>query len=269
MAGWVVVANHGIALPLGFMDDAFVRSPTMAALPPAVFLTAEWRHLVMLNYEVDPRVLAARVPFGTELDAWQGRTLVSIIAFRFLNTRVRGWAIPWHRDFEEINLRFYVRRRAPEGWRRGVVFIKEIGPRWAIAAVARWVYHENYVALPTRSRIRDDERKPAMEFGWRVDGRWNGVRFRGAGPAALVTAGSLEEFITEHYWGYAAQPDGGCVEYQVEHPSWRVWQAAEATLDCDAGQLYGAEFRAPLAARPASAFLADGSPVIVRAGRRL
>ncbi len=77
---------------------------------PAPFLTAEWRHLAMLNYEIDPVILRPFVPSGTELDSWNGKTYVSIVGFLFLKTRVRGLAIPFHQNFEEINLRFYVRR---------------------------------------------------------------------------------------------------------------------------------------------------------------
>ena len=117
------------------------------------FLTAEWRDLVMLNYEIDPGILAGLVPAGTELDLWQGRALVSVVGFHFRRTRVMGVAIPGHSNFEEVNLRFYVRREGPEGWRRGVVFVKEIVPRFAIAWVARALYNENYVALPMRHAI--------------------------------------------------------------------------------------------------------------------
>ena len=77
---------------------------------PRPFLTARWEHLAMLNFEIDPQRLAPLVPTGTELDFHEGRTFVSIVGFVFRDTRVRGWAIPRHRDFEELNLRFYVRR---------------------------------------------------------------------------------------------------------------------------------------------------------------
>ena len=113
------------------------------------FLTADWRYLALLNYESDPALLQPLVPGGTELDRWNGKTFVSMVGFSFLNTRVLGLAIPLHENFEEINLRFYVRHKAEDGWRRGVVFIKEIVPRAAIAWVARWLYNENYIALPT------------------------------------------------------------------------------------------------------------------------
>ncbi|MDE0204502.1 MAG: DUF2071 domain-containing protein, partial [Candidatus Tectomicrobia bacterium] len=98
-----------------------------------VFLSANWRHLVMVNYEVDPNLLRSWLPAGVELDTWQGRTLASVVGFEFLATRVLGVQVPGHQDFHEVNLRFYVRRRVGGGWRRGVVFVKELVPRRAIA----------------------------------------------------------------------------------------------------------------------------------------
>jgi hypothetical protein len=82
----------------------------------APFLTVQWRHLVMLNSEVESSALTGRVPGGTELDTWRGRTYLSLVGFLFLDTRVLGVPIPFHRDFEEVNLRFYVPRRADDGW---------------------------------------------------------------------------------------------------------------------------------------------------------
>lgn len=237
---------------------------------PPPFLTAQWRWLAMLNYAVDPAVLRPLVPAGTELDAWGGVTYASVVGFMFLDTRVMGVPIPFHRDFEELNLRFYVRRRGPEGWRRGVVFVKEIVPRMAIAAVARVVYNENYVALPMRHRVDVSvQAGGTVEYGWRTRGRWCALRARVRGPAAPLVEGSEEEFITEHYWGYARQRDGGTVEYRVEHPRWKVWRAESASLDCDVAALYGPGFAESLSAAPRSALVADGSAIVVRQGRRI
>lgn len=235
------------------------------------FLTAEWRDLVMLNYEVDPVLLSGLVPAGTELDLWQERALVSVVGFHFRRTRVLGVAIPGHCNFEEVNLRFYVRRRGPEGFRRGVVFVKEIVPRFAIAWVARTLYNENYVALPMRHSIVDNEAgaERSVSYQWRCDGRWCDVGIVASTPPGIPPADSEETFITEHYWGYARQRDGGTVEYQVEHPQWRVSPALESRFECDVAGLYGAPFAGFLSGPPASAFLADGSPVTVRRGERL
>jgi uncharacterized protein YqjF (DUF2071 family) len=227
----------------------------------------------MLNYEVDPAVLLPRVPRGTELDDWQGKVFASVVGFLFLNTRVLGVAVPWHRNFEELNLRFYVRRLAPDGWRRGVVFVREIVPLLAVAGTARLLYGEQYAAMPMRHHIehrRGDPLAPLqVEYAWRHRGRWDRLSLQTCGEAAATVAGSQEEFITEHYWGYAAQRDGGCVEYQVAHPRWRVWRAAQAALDCDVTALYGQDFAPYLAGRPSSAFLADGSAITVYRGARL
>ena len=233
------------------------------------FLTAQWRYLAMANYAIDPAVLAPYVPRGTELDTWQGRHYVSLVGLLFLDTRVLGVPIPFHRHFEELNLRFYVRRQGPDGWRRGVVFIKEIVPRWAIATVARLVYHENYEAHPMRFHAERDVPSPFLVYEWYAQKRWQALAIKTQGTPQPLVAGSEAEFITEHYWGYAAQRDGGCVEYQVEHPPWWVWQAASVEFKGEAAALYGAQFADVLASQPVSAFVAEGSAVTVRRGVRI
>jgi len=239
----------------------------------APFLRAEWRHVAILNYDVERSALADLVPRGTELDEWRGHTYLSVVGFLFLNTRVRGLAIPFHRNFEEVNLRFYVRRRAPDGWRRGVVFIKEIVPRAAIALVARALYNENYVSLPMGHEIGraadEPERVESVSYWWRFAGRADRLSLSVAGDPHPLVVGSHEEFIAEHYWGYSRQRDGGTCEYQVTHPPWRVSPARHAALDCDVGSIYGDRFAELLRVPPASAFLADGSEVAVSRGARL
>jgi uncharacterized protein YqjF (DUF2071 family) len=224
----------------------------------------------MLNYEVAPAVLAPFVPASTELDRWQERTLISMVGFLFLNTRVRGVAIPGHRNFEEVNLRFYVRREAEDGWRRGVVFIKELVPRSAIALVARKLYHEPYLALPMAHRIQTDAGEVrSAEYSWIFRKRQHRLGLTTSGAAEALIPGSEAEFITEHYWGYNAQPDGSTLEYRVEHPCWRVQAARESRFECDVAGLYGEAFAASLDRPPVSAFLAEGSAVTVYQGVRL
>jgi len=236
------------------------------------FLTAEWRHLLMLNYDIEPTALEPLVPPGTTLDTYQGTTYASLVAFLFLRTRLLGVPIPFHQEFEEVNLRFYVRRFAGGDWRRGVVFIKELVPKLAVALTARLVYNENYESLPMRHAldIGPGQAPSSLRYEWEDRGRWNGMRAQTAGEPHQPAPGSLEEFITEHYWGYARQKDGSCVEYEVEHPRWQVWQAIDAGLDCDAASAPGGEQFAPALSRPpASAFVADGSAITVFQGNRL
>jgi len=233
------------------------------------FLTAEWRYLAMLNYEVDDGLLLPFVPNGTELDRWNGRMFVSLVGFRFLKTRILGLAIPFHTNFDEVNLRFYVRRRQGSEIRRGVVFIREIVPHWAIAFVARTFYNENYVALPMAHEIRPIDGGLAVAYRWRHGRDWSAIKLEAHGQPELVNDGSQEQFITEHYWGYAAQPDGGCVEYRVTHPAWRVWSARLAEFAGNVEGLYGRDMAAVLRNAPASAFLAEGSSVNVMRGTKI
>ena len=225
------------------------------------FLTAEWRYLAMLNFSVDPAVLAPLVPAGTELDYFENKTFLSVVGFLFLNTRVLGIAVPLHRDFEEVNLRFYVRRKSVDGWKRGVVFVREFVPRQAIATVARVFYGEKYSALPMRHTVVDNETGVAVEYGWRRGKKWESLSMTASGELKSVPAGSHEEFITEHYWGYTAGKRTS--EYRVEHPRWKIWPAQTASFAADVAALYGEQFVAPLAAAPASQFIAEGSHVQV------
>lgn len=248
---------------------------------PGRFLTAQWRHLAMLNYAVDPAILTPHLPAGVELDAWHGTTYLSVVGFMFLGTRVLGLPIPFHRNFPEVNLRFYVRRPGrpgephvdADGHKRGVVFLKELVPRAAIAWVARVVYGEAYLALPMRHRVALETAAAGRVHGsvayeWRLprtDGAWHGLRLAVDGVPAPLVPGSEAEFITEHYWGYAAG-SGRTLEYRVEHPPWRVWPATRAALHGDLARLYGPALAAALAGPPRSAFLAEGSEIAVHRG---
>lgn len=226
----------------------------------------------MLNYDVDAAALEPLVPRGTELDHWNGRALASVVGFRFLRTRVLGVAVPFHRNFEEVNLRFYVRRHAPDGdVRRGVVFVRELVPRRAIAYTARLVYNEPYLALPMRSTApaAPGESPGRVAYEWRMNSRWDGVSATAAGAPAIPSPASEATFVTEHYWGYTRQRDGGTVEYEVAHPPWRVWRGDAPVLSADVPRLYGSSFAAALANPPISSYIAEGSEVTVFRPRRI
>ena len=230
------------------------------------FLTAEWRNLAMLNYAVDPALLVHLVPRGTELDEFEGRTYVSLVGFRFERTRVRGVWIPFHSDFDEVNLRFYVRRRLGGEVRRGVVFVREVVPRWAIAKVAQVCYGERYVALPMAHKVIEPTSEGGRiqtEYRWRSGDKWSAIRAEGSGRPAVPAVDSGEAFFVEHYWGYAAQGEH-TMEYRVEHDRWRVWPNVQGGFEGDVVELYGAELARCLLRPPDSALIAEGSAVVVR-----
>jgi uncharacterized protein YqjF (DUF2071 family) len=239
-------------------------------MPLPLFLSARWQHLLMINYEIDPDVLTPFIPRGTEIDLWQGKAYVSVVGFMFLDTYVRGLPIPFHRNFEEVNLRFYIKRsHLPEGERRAVGFIKEIVPRWGIAYLARRLYNENYVALPMRHVIEQKQNQISAAYYWKYKKKWQSIQVSCQNEPQYPSVNSEAEFITEHYWGYSKQRNGDTMEYQVEHPRWRVWQADHHEIDVDVNGLYGPVFAPFLEKSPSSVFLAEGSQVNVYKGQKL
>lgn len=225
------------------------------------FLTAEWKNLLVLNYAVEACLLEPFVPAGTELDAFEGKTYLSLVGFEFNRTRVLGFAVPFHQNFEEVNLRFYVRR----GSKRGVVFIRELVPKYAVAAVARFAFNENYLCVPMSHRIEAGK----AEYAWTLGAERCAMSIETDGESFLPAEGSLSQFITEHYWGYTTQKGGSSLEYEVQHPPWSVWNAKYASFSGKADGLYGAEIAQILRREPDSAFLAKGSLVTVFKSTRI
>ncbi|MGH9684569.1 MAG: YqjF family protein [Candidatus Acidiferrales bacterium] len=235
-----------------------------------VFLSTEWRDLVLLNYEVQPDLLAPYLPQGVELDSCDGKTYISLVGLRFAQTKMLGrLAVPFHTDFEEVNLRFYVRRRSDQEMRRGVVFIREIVPLHAVAQIARTVYGENYLRLPMRHSTSNGNSPISIEYQWLFQTQWNRLYADADCQPSLPAEGSIEQFITEHYWGYARQREGRCVEYHVSHAPWRVCSASLAGFKGDPDRLYGPNLGHILKRPPDSAFVADGSPVLIFRGSQI
>ena len=216
----------------------------------------------MLNYMVDPRIIAPLLPPGTEIDYENRETFVSVVGFLFLNTRLLGLPVPLHRDFEEVNLRFYVRKKSADTWRRGVVFVREFVPKRAIALIARSFYGEPYLAVPIKHNIEHVDLRLKVEYSWRRGTKWESLKMSASGEPQNIPAGSHAEFITEHYWGYTSVR-AGCSEYRVQHPRWKIWNADSFEFSADVVALYGEQFAETLAAPPRSTFIADGSAISV------
>jgi uncharacterized protein len=232
------------------------------------FLTAEWRHLLLVNYAAPAELLARHLPNGVELDLYEGQALVSLVGFRFLRTRLLGRIpVPFHTDFDELNLRFYVLRRMPDGEvRRGVVFVREYVPRFAIALTARLLYQEPYRSVPMRHTLRLGTLAKEAGYSVRVAGAWHTLCGQPNGPAVLATEDKHVSFIVEHYWGYTRRTAQATGEYRIVHVPWRVQPVTGARFDGDPTAVYGREWAPVLSQPPVSAFLAEGSPVAVMGG---
>lgn len=225
----------------------------------------------MLNYQVDPTFLLPFVPRGTELDSFGGKTYISLVGLRFARTKLFGSiSVPFHSNFDEVNLRIYVRRTEEDGEvRRGVVFIREIVSLPAVTFVARTAYGENYMTLPVRHSIALTDAGGSVEYAWKSKRESFRMQARASGTPSPAGEGSLEQFFSEHYWGYSRRRDGNSLEYHVSHEPWGIWPATSPVFEGDSSPLYGVEFGRVLSRRPDSAFIADGSPILVFAGRRI
>lgn len=219
----------------------------------------------MANYEIEPSLLQEFVPEGTVLDFHNGKCYASLVAFMFLDTRVLGLPVPFHINFEEVNLRFYVRRELPDETRRGVIFIKEIVPRRAIALVARTFYGEPYEMWKMAHTKENDK----ISYSWSKAESENKITIEVGQNLGVPAANSHGEFIIEHYWGYTKRGANRTDEYKVEHPKWELFDINYAEIDADFGRLYGEQFDFLSDTQPHSIFMAKGSEVAVYKGAKI
>lgn len=232
------------------------------------FLKAEWRKLAMANYSIDKKILDKYLPYRTEIDLWNDICYVSLVGFMFKDTKVKGLKIPFHTNFEEVNLRFYVRYKDNEEWKRGVVFIKEIVPKPALTFVANTVYKENYETMPMSHSWTTIGDNLTVEYKWKKR-RWNSLKVIADKKSTLIQDNSEEEFITEHYWGYTKISNEKTSEYGVEHPKWEVYRTKDYSVEVDFGNIYGQGFDFLTLEKPKSIFLAEGSEIKVKDGRQI
>lgn len=233
------------------------------------FLKAEWRKLALANYVIDPEVLKSYVPAGTELDLWNGKCYVSLVGFMFINTRLLGIKIPFHINFEEVNLRFYVKRIENGEIKRGVVFIKEIVPLPSISMVANTVYKEHYQTLPMRHFWQIEDEIFLARYEWKVGKKWQSFEVKAYNTALAIPEGSEVEFITEHYWGYSKVNNSKTNEYQVTHPRWLHYEIENFKIQVDFGMTYGSDFSFLNKLEPKSVMLAEGSEITVEGQRKI
>jgi len=233
------------------------------------FLSAEWRNLIIANYPVDPALLQPYMPCHTELDAFNDAHYISLVAFLFKNVKLLGIAFPFHTSFEEVNLRFYVRYKENNIWKRGVVFIKEIVPRRMISFIANTLYGENYATHSMKHQWKETKDELDINYQWKAGREWNHINCIAEREPEPVATGSAEEFITEHYWGYTFINKQCTSVYEVVHPKWRVHKVKTYDIQCSTRILYGSAFEATINQLPQSVFLAEGSAIKILKGSRI
>jgi uncharacterized protein YqjF (DUF2071 family) len=227
------------------------------------FLNAEWNNLALINYKVDAKMLEKYVPNGTEIDNWNGICYISLVGFMFENVKLMGLKIPFHVNFEEVNLRFYVKRFENGEWKRGAVFIKEIVPKSALTIVANTIYKEHYQTLPMKHLISENLLTRNFVYQWKTESKWNTILVETEKNLIEIEKNSEAEFITEHYFGYTKVNKEKTFEYQVKHPRWQQYEVSNFSIDVDFNCTYGAEFEFLNSQKPISVMLAVGSEISV------
>ncbi|MFC7347856.1 YqjF family protein [Chryseobacterium zhengzhouense] len=226
------------------------------------FLKAEWRKLAIINYEINPGILEKYLPKGTELDFYKGKCYVSLVGFMFLNTKLLGLPIPFHRNFEEVNLRFYVKKKEGDEWKRGVVFIKEIVPKPSLSFVANSVYKEHYKTMPMKNKIHQKGEELLIKYSWK-DKTWHSIEITAENVPLKMESNSEFEFITEHYYGFTKK-ENKTSEYEVCHPKWEYYVVKNHQLEIDFQTVYGNDFEYLNHQKPISVMLAEGSEIEVK-----
>ena len=233
------------------------------------FLNAEWRKLAIANYLINPNILTKYLPAGTELDLYDNKCYVSLVGFMFVNTKMLGFKIPFHINFEEVNLRFYVKRFENNTWKRGVVFIKEIVPKPALTFVANTIYKEHYETLPMKHKWEENDSNRIIQYQWKKNKVWYSFKIVANLNTSEIKENSETEFITEHYWGYAKVSDSVTNEYEVTHPKWKQYNIESYEVKVDFGLVYGNDFEHLNKIKPESVMLAEGSEITVEGKNKL
>lgn len=233
------------------------------------FLTANWKNLALFNYEVEREILEKYVPTGTEIDLWNNKCYVSLVGFMFKNTKVLGLKIPFHINFEEINLRFYVKRFENSEWKRGVVFIKEIVPKRALTFLANTIYKEHYQTNKMKHAVTENNFSRKFTYQWKQNNQWNTIQLETKLKQSAIELNSEAEFITEHYFGYTKCDKNTTFEYEVKHPRWEQFEIIKYKIDVDFETNYGKDFSFLIETKPVSVFLAKGSKITVENKRKI
>ena len=229
-------------------------------------MTANYSELVTVNFQIDPKILEPRVPRGLELDFFNDETYVSLVAMMLRDVRV--WGIPIHvaTGFEQVNLRFYVRRRIGNEFRRGTCFIKD----YVSSSAAAWILGSLFKADFHRLKMKHDnsgfdglpESVPHVDYGWKAGDGWNRLRVKALSPMRETERETKHGFVLDHDYQYS-QRKGKTLEYPSDRPDWTIWSASQASFQCDVKRLFGVEFAKPLGRRPSSIFVAKGSDVTI------
>jgi uncharacterized protein YqjF (DUF2071 family) len=223
-----------------------------------IFLTARWENLILVTYKTDPDFLKPYLPEGLELDTIDGSAFLSLVAFDFIDTKVKGIYIPFNVNFPEINLRFYVKNKE----QRGVVFVREFVPNHLTVIGANIFFNENYKRINIKNEISIDD-KIFLMHTIEINSKEYFIKVLAENKPYMPPENSAEHFFKEHEWGFGTTRSGKTLVYRVEHPYWEVYPVTDFETNIDYGEVYGNHWKFLNGQKPYNITLAKGSAIKV------
>lgn len=199
------------------------------------------------------------MPDGLTADTIDGSAFLSLVSFGFNDTKVKGIKVPYHVNFPEINLRFYV-KEAGSG-RRGVVFIRELVPRFMVSLFANLLYNENYRTHSMSSSLDSVGGKIRCAYTVDENRKKYSISVNAEDKPFLPAADSIEHFFKEHEWGFGKSKSGGKLVYRVVHPYWEIYPVIDFGLNFDFAAIYGIKWQFLNVQEPYSVVFAKGSEI--------
>jgi hypothetical protein len=204
-------------------------APTVRPARRAV-MRQDWHHLLFLHWAVRPEQLRPLIPDALDLDLIEGRAYVGLVPFTMTGVRPVGLpAVPGLSSFHETNVRTYVHRAGRDP---GVWFFSLDAASPIAVAIARAAFHLPYYHARMRlmlesggaiSYVSERSRPGATPAAC-------SIRCTPEGLAAPARAGTLEHFLAERYFLYAAHR-GRLFRGQVHHAPYPIQGAEISTLD--------------------------------------
>lgn len=181
----------------------------------------EWNDAVFLHWEVDLNALQALVPADLEIDLFEGKPWVSMVAFTMQKIRPRYLpSFSPISDFHEINIRTYVKQDN----KSGVYFLSIEGGTRISCEIARALSE-----LPYRySKIS----RSANLYHSENEGYRDKMEIRYEVGESIKEKSNLVLWLTERY-ALFQDTESSINEFEIHHLEWPIYEIDIIELDID------------------------------------
>jgi uncharacterized protein YqjF (DUF2071 family) len=190
-------------------------------------MAQSWHHLLFVHWPVAVDDLRPHIPPGFEIDTFDGQAWVGVVPFEMSHIHAQGLPpVPLFSAFPELNVRTYIEH----DHKPGVWFFSLDADHFPAVFFARRFYHLPYFKAQMRVQLREDT---VLYTSSRNHPGAAAADFRGAyrpiSPVFRAEPGTLEYWLTERYYLYAANQRGHLFRGAIHHAPWPL-QHAEADI---------------------------------------